>query len=111
VSGSTMAHQLTPTYPKLKQSYVPGVLETQVEIWNARVDVKYFKIEVTDVDWNPVPFITTDKILELNYLSRKNIEIFLPDDTSATYICTKSLIQKGNSYKSIISSKVCSKIK
>jgi len=111
VSGSAMAHQLTPTYPKLKNSYVEGVLETKVQLWNARADVEYFKIEVTDKDWNPVPFITNEEILYLNYLDRQDIEIFLPGDTSAVYICTRSLLQKGNAQKSIISSKVCSKIK
>jgi len=75
------------------------------------VDVEYYKIEVTDEDWNDVPFITTDKVFKLNYLGRKDISIFLPRDTSATYICTKSMLEKRNASKSIISSKVCSKIK
>ena len=111
VSGYASAHELTPTYPKLSQSYVPGVLETKVQIWNARVDVEYFKVEVTDSEWNPVPFITSEKILRVKHLGRQDIKIFLPSDTSATYICTRSMIQKGQRQKTVISSKVCSKIK
>jgi hypothetical protein len=111
VSGYASAHELTPTYPELKTSYMTDVLQVNLKMWNARGDVEYYKIEVTDKDWKDVPFITREKTFRLEHFGRKNIEIFLPSDTSATYICTKSLLQKGNAQKSIISSKVCSKIK
>jgi hypothetical protein len=111
VSGSAMAHELTPTYPELKQSYIPEVLQTKVKMWNARVDVSYYKIEVTDKDWKDVPFITDEKMFKLDYMQRREIEIFLPSDTSATYICTRSMLQKDTRSQSMISSKVCSKIK
>jgi len=110
VSGSAMAHELTPTYPKLKQSYIPEVLQTKVKMWNARVDVVYYKIEVTDKDWKEVPFITEEKMFKLDYMQRREIEIFLPSDTSAKYICTRSMLEKGARSRSMISSKVCSKI-
>ena len=111
VSGYASAHELTPTYPKLQTSYMKDVLEAKVQMWNARVDVEYYKIEVTDEDWNDVPFITNEKVFRLKHFDRKNISIFLPSDTSARYICTRSMLEKGNASKSIISSKVCSKIK
>jgi len=111
VSGSAMAHELTPTYPKLRPSYMNDVLEAKLKMWNARADVEYYKIEVTDENWNDVPFITNEKVFKLNYLGRRDINIFLPSDTSARYICTRSMLEKGNAGKSIISSKVCSKIK
>ena len=111
VSGYASAHELTPTYPELKTSYMKDILEAKVQMWNARVDVEYYKIEVTDEDWNDVPFITNEKVFKLDYLGRRDINIFLPSDTSARYICTRSMLEKGNAGKSIISSKVCSKIK
>ena len=111
MSGSAMAHELTPTYPELKQSYIPEVLQTKVKMWNARVDVVYYKIEVTDKDWKEVPFITEEKMFKLDYMQRREIEIFLPSDTSAKYICTRSMLEKGARSRSMISSKVCSKIK
>jgi hypothetical protein len=110
-SGPTLAHELTPTYPKLEQSYVTGVLQTKVLMWNGRADVEYYKIEVTDENWNDVPFITNEKLLQLDYMERAEVEIFLPEDTSATYICTRSMLEKSTKKRSIISSKVCSKIK
>ena len=111
VSGSAMAHELTPTYPELQTSYMNDILEVKLKMWNARADVEYYKIEVTDEDWNDVPFITNEKVFRLDYLGRRDISIFLPSDTSARYICTRSMLKKGNAQKSIISSKVCSKIK
>ena len=111
VSGSAMAHELTPTYPKLAPTYVKGVLSTKLIMWNARVDVEHYKIEVTNAFWNDVPFITDEKIVRLGYQERREIEIFLPEDTTAQYICTRSLLEKGKRSRSIISSKVCSKIK
>ena len=111
VSGSAMAHELTPTYPELKQSYMRDVLQVNLKMWNARVDVTHYKIEVTDKDWKDVPFITNEKTFRLEHFGRRNIEIFLPSDTTAMYICTRSLLEKGNAQKSIVSSKVCSKIK
>ena len=111
VSGSVMAHELTPTYPELRSSYMKDVYEVKLKMWNARGDVEYYKIEVTDEDWNDVPFITNEKVFRLKHFGRRDIEIFLPSDTTATYICTRSLLEKGNAQRSIISSKVCSKIK
>jgi hypothetical protein len=106
-----MAHELTPTYPELRSSYMNDVYEVKLKMWNARGDVEYYKIEVTDEDWNDVPFITTEKVFRLKHFGRRDISIFLPSDTTATYICTRSMLEKGNASKSIISSKVCSKIK
>ena len=40
-------------------------------MWNARVDVEYYKIEVTDEDWNDVPFITNEKVFKLDYLQER----------------------------------------
>ena len=80
-------------------------------MWNARADVNYYKIEVTDKDWNDVPFITTEKIFKLDYTERREINIFLPFDTSALYICTRSMLNKETMQRTVVSSKVCSKIK
>lgn len=110
-SGPAMAHELIPTYPKLEQSYVPNVYQTKVKMWNGRIDVEYYKVEVTDSEWNPVPFITNEQIFRLEYMERRDIEIFVPSSSKVTYICTRSMLEKGNPQKSVISSKVCSKIK
>ena len=111
VSGPILAHELLPTYPKLEHSYVPNVYQTTLKMWNGRIDVEYYKVEVSDSEWNPVPFITNERTFRLKYMERKDIEVFIPSDAKATYICTRSMLEAGNPQKSVISSKVCSKIK
>ena len=35
------AHELTPTYPKMRPSYIEDVSVTQMKMWNRREDVLY----------------------------------------------------------------------
>lgn len=114
LSGSAMAHELTPTYPKLTPSYIPGVMSTHVVLWNARQDVGYYKVEVFDEDMSPVSFIATGGDLKkVDYLGRAHIEVFIreEDQSKATYICTQSKLKRGAAQRSLVASKVCSKIK
>ena len=113
-SGPVMAHELTPTYPKLTPSYIPGVMSTHVVLWNARQDVNFYKVEVFDADMQPVSFIATGGDLKkVDYLGRAHIEIFVreEDQNKATYICTQSKLKRGSVQRSLVASKVCSKIK
>ena len=113
-SGSAMAHELTPTYPKLTPSYIPGVMSTHVVLWNARQDINYYKVDVLDANMNPVSFIATGGDLKkVDYLGRAHIEVFVrqEDQDKATFICTESKLKRGAAQKSLVASKVCSKIK
>ena len=113
-SGPTVAHELTPTYPKLTPSYIPGVMSTHVVLWNARQDVGYYKVDVLDADMNPVSFIATGGDLKkVDYLGRVHIEIFVreEDQDKATYICTQSKLKRGAAQRSLVASNVCSKIR
>lgn len=113
-SGPAMAHELTPTYPKLTPSYIPGVMSTHVVLWNARQDISFYKVEVFDEDMNPVSFIATGGDLKkVDYLGRAHIEVFVreEDEEKATFICTTSKLKKGAAQRSLVASKVCSKIK
>jgi hypothetical protein len=113
-SGSAMAHELTPTYPKLTPSYIPGVMSTHVVLWNARQEISYYKVDVLDENMNPVSFIATGGDLKrVDYLGRAHIEIFIreEDKDRATFICTQSKLKRGSVQKSLVASKVCSKIK
>ena len=112
-SGHLRAHEFTPTYPKLKTSYVPGVVYTTMTLFNARDDVEYYQFGVFDAEWNKVPFAMQNKIMKFKHLEKKNVDIFIreKDRKDAVYICSKSkLIVDGGSKTSIIS-RICSKIK
>ena len=37
-------------------------------LFNRRQDVKYFEVEVTDEDFNPIPFASDNKIYRADYL-------------------------------------------
>ena len=113
-SGPAVAHELTPTYPKLTPSYIPGVMSTHVVLWNARQDVSFYKVDVLDANMSPVSFIATGGDLKkVDYLGRAHIEIFVreEDQDKATFICTQSKLKRGAAQRSLVASKVCSKIK
>ncbi len=106
------AHELTPTYPKLKQSVYDSILTTTMVIFNRRADVNYYQIEVWDADWNKVPFASAEKIIKMNYLERKRLEIYFKDRDASRikYICTRSKLLKGGG-QSVVASNICSKVK
>lgn len=113
-SGPVVAHELTPTYPKLTPSYIPGVWSTHVVLWNARQEISYYKVNVLDADMQSLSFISTGGDLKrVDYLGRSHIEVFVreEDKDKATYICTESKLKKGSVQRSLVASKVCSKIK
>jgi len=112
------AHEMTPTYPKLEPSHVEGVLKTTMEMLNKRKDVEYYEVGVFDKDWKNVPFVTSysiskQNIIELKYLSRVRLDIYIreKDKDRALYICSKSKIKKEDEIRTAILSRICSKIK
>lgn len=113
IASSVMAHELTPTYPELRSSYIDDVSVTTMKMWNRRNDVEYYKIQVFDSEWNPVPFATPERLLKLEYLSHKSFEIYIRDKdlNKVKYICTTSKQLKQEVQSSGVKSKICSKIK
>jgi hypothetical protein len=106
-------HQFTPAYPKLEVSYIDDILVAKMELFNSRNDVTFYELSVFDGNWNPMPFATTDKIIEVGYLQRKNIEIYVraKDKDKIVYICSKSKLSPVGDQITVISSRICSKVK
>jgi hypothetical protein len=113
LGNQAFGHQFTPAYPKLEPSYVDGILIARMELFNSRNDVEYYELSVFDSEWNGVPFATDERIINLPYLKRKTIEIFIreQDKDKAVYICSKSKLKPNNFQMTIVSSRICSKIK
>jgi len=111
--GLAWGHELTPTYPELKTSYLSGVLKAEMHLFNSRKDINYYSVSVYDKDWNPVKFATESKIIQMDYLDHRDIEVYVrkKDQEKAHYICTKSKILKGKSAPALVASRICSKIK
>lgn len=112
-SGHASAHEFTPTYPKLKPSYVPGVLSAKMTLFNLRNDVEYYEFGVFDAEWNKVPFAMQNKIMKFKHLDKKTVEVYIreKDSKDAVYICSKSKLLVDGGSKTSVSTRICSKIK
>lgn len=112
ISFGVNSHQFTPTYPLLQQSHMPNVLKVKMQLLNKRKDVSYYELEVLDKDSNPVEFAAQQNIIEVGFLQRKNIEVYIRrrDKDVAHYVCTRSKLLAGQEKASAVSSKICSKI-
>lgn len=113
LSGQVTAHQWTPTYPELKYSHVEGILKVRMELFNSRKDVSHFEVSVFDEDWNPIKFAVSERIIKVNYLGRKSIDIYIreTDKYNATYVCSRSKTITEKEEVAIVTSRICSKIK
>ena len=108
--SNALAHEMTPTYPKWGSSYIEGIKKTTMEMFNRRKDVEYYEIGVFDEEWKPVPFVTSYKILKLNYLSHVKFDVYMNSKHApkAEYICSTSKLRGDNV---MIASKICSRFK
>jgi len=107
------AHQFTPTYPTLRQAHVSGVMLLNMSLFNNRKEIEWYSINIFDKDWNSLAFASTDKLINLGYLERKNIEVYIRtrDKDRIVYVCSKSKTLATVKNPSIITSRICSKVK
>jgi hypothetical protein len=112
-SVQSLAHEMTPTYPELRPSYVDGLYSTKMKLFNRRDDVIYYDIGVFDKDWKQIPFASQDKLIKIEYLEKTGFEIFIRGDDyeRVEYICTTSKLLKSDTGKAAVMSRICSKIK
>ena len=113
IGGCASAHQFLPTYPRFEYSFIEGVMYTKMELFNRRQEIQYYELSVYDDDWNPVTFASENKLIRINYLETKKINVYIKkeDLKKAVYICTESRIRPQEVQATTISSKICSKVK
>jgi hypothetical protein len=113
IATSVKAHEMVPTYPKLEPSYMEGLQKTSLTIFNKRPEVEYYEIAVFTKDWKPIPFVSTYKVFPVPYLSTVTVELFIrnQDKKNVVYICSKSKLRKSYETRTIISSRICSRVK
>jgi hypothetical protein len=106
-------HEFTPTYPKFTSSYVDNVVTTRMKLFNKRREILYYEIGVFDVEWNALSFASETKIVNVEYLGTKSIDIYIKntDLDRVEYICSISKIIKGTVKSSGVKSKICSRVK
>ena len=113
VGQKAYAHEMTPTYPKLTYSHLEGVVKTTMSMFNKRADVQYYEIGVFDKDFKSVPFVTSYNVIKIDYLTKVDFDVYIrkSDASRAVYICSRSKLQRDDSIRTAISSRICSKIK
>ena len=113
ISFSSYSHEMTPTYPKFKSSFMDGLLVTEMEIFNKRSDVKYYEIGVFDKDFVPLPFVSSFTVYEVDYLQKIKFEVYVrqKDEPKITYICSRSRVLEQKVSNTSVTSTICSKIK
>ena len=111
--GSVAAHDMTPTYPKWKMSFIPTAKMTTMKVFNKRADVQWYQIGVFDKEFKPIPFVTRYKILRIKYLSHVKFDIYINDNNvkKAEYVCTTSKLRGNDDFKPIVESRICSRFK
>jgi hypothetical protein len=113
VSFCANAHEMTPAYPKLEPSHVSGVYKASLQMFNRRSDVQFYEIGVFQEDWTSVPFVSSYTIIKLDYLGQVKFDVYIREEDvkRAVYICSKSKLRNDTSKATVISSRICSKIK
>lgn len=111
--GSVAAHDMTPTYPKWKMSFIPSAKMTTMQVFNKRSDVQWYEIGVFDKEWQPIPFVTRYKIINIKYLHRVRFDVYVNDKNAkvAEYICSTSKLRGNDDFKPIVESRICSRFK
>ena len=112
-ASAVNSHEFTPTYPKFTSSYVDNVVTTRMKLFNKRREILYYEIGVFDVELNPLSFASETKIVNVEYLGTKSIDIYIKntDLDRVEYICSISKIIKATVKSSGVKSKICSRVK
>jgi hypothetical protein len=68
---------------------------------------------VFDKEWQPIPFVTRYKIINIKYLKRVEFDVYVNEENAkvAEYICTTSKLRGNDDFKPIVESKICSRFK
>lgn len=113
LSTAVTAHEWTPTYPKLQHSFVEGIQVVRMHLYNFRQDVEYYQVEAFDEEWNKLKFVTSEHIIPIGYLEQKDVDMYFQQEESdkVVYICSRSRTKKTSETKTIVSSKICSKVR
>jgi len=113
LSSSVVAHDMTPTFPEWKMSFIPSAKMTTMQIFNKRADVEWYQIGVFDKEWNSIPFVTRYKILNIKHLQRVKFDVYVNKTNAdlAEYICSTSKLRGNDNFKPIVESRICSRFK
>lgn len=111
-SFSTSAHEMTPAYPIVKPSHVAGVVKVEMSLFNSREEIEWYQIELFDLNWTNIPFASSYRIINIGYKERKSFDVYIrkSDMDEAVYLCTTSKVRKTSKSRTLVSSRICSRL-
>jgi hypothetical protein len=103
---------MTPAYPEVKPSHVSDVVKVEMSLFNSREEIQYYQVDLFDLNWTNIPFSTTYRIIKIGYKEKKAFNVYIrkSDMDEAVYLCTTSKVRKSNKSKTLISSRICSRL-
>ena len=112
LSFSTSAHEMTLAYPEVKPSHVAGVVKVEMSLFNSREEIEWYQIELFDLNWTNIPFASSYRIINIGYKERKSFDVYIrkADMDEAVYLCTTSKVRKSSKSRTLISSRICSRL-
>jgi len=112
VTFGASAHEMTPAYPEVKTSHVKDVVKVEMSLFNSREEIRYYQIDLFDLNWMNIPFSTTYRIMQVEYKEHKSFDVYIRkrDMPEAVYLCTTSKVRKTNQSRTLISSRICSRL-
>ena len=112
VTFGASAHEMTPAYPEVKPSHVKNVVKVEMSFFNSREEIRYYQIDLFDLNWMNIPFSTTYRIMKVEYKEHKDFDVYIRkrDMPEAVYLCTTSKVKKTNQSRTLISSRICSRL-
>ena len=87
-----------------------------MRLFNSRRDVDYYRVQVFDEHFNPIKFAIGgghDNMINVPHKKTETISVYVPSSESnrVVYICSRSMILKKDESASLLSSRICSKVK
>ena len=112
VTFGASAHEMTPAYPEVKTSHVKNVVKVEMSLFNSREEIRYYQIDLFDLNWMNIPFSTTYRIMKVEYKEHKAFDVYIRerDMPEAVYLCTTSKVRKTDQSRTLISSRICSRL-
>jgi len=109
---SASAHEMTPAYPEVKMSHVKNVVKVEMSLFNSREEIKYYQVDLFDLNWMPIPFSTPYRIMKVDYKEHKAFDVYIRkrDLPEAVFLCTTSKVRKTNISRTLVSSTICSRL-
>ena len=106
------SHEMTPAYPEVKMSHIKNVVKVEMSLFNSREEIRYYQIDLFDLNWMNIPFSTTYRIMKVEYKEHKAFDVYIRkrDMPEAVYLCTTSKVRKTNQSRTLISSRICSRL-